>query len=74
MDVELALREAQADARHWERKYHELIDSMEETRRQADEELHELRASEVQMRLLLESVQDYAIFTLDARRPGDQLE
>ncbi len=66
MDFEQALREAQADALRWERRYHELLASMEEMRRQAGEELRELRASEATMRLLLESVQDYAIFTLDA--------
>lgn len=66
MDVKQALRAAQADALRWERKYHDLLDAMEEIRRQPDAELSELRVPEAPMRLLLESVQDYAIFTLDA--------
>jgi len=66
MDLEQALREAKADALDWERRYYELLPAMEEMRRKAGEELRELRASEATLRLLLESVQDYAIFTLDA--------
>ena len=66
MDSEQALRAAQADALRWERRYHDLHSSLEELRHQAGEELRELHASEATMRLLLESVQDYAIFTLDA--------
>ena len=66
MDVEQALREAQAEALRWERKYHDLLDSIQETRRPADDESRELRASEAPVRMLLESVQDYAIFTLDS--------